>query len=40
MGGGVGSRGEREVGWERGGCREAEKQQTKVKVGGWVVVGW
>ena len=22
---------------ERGGCREAEKQQTKVKVGGWVL---
>ena len=24
---------------ERGGCREGEKQRSKVNVGGWVVVG-
>ena len=36
---GKGSWGEEESwGGERGGCREGEKQQSKVNVGGWWVV--
>ena len=39
LGGGGVVGGERVVGGEEwGGCREGEKQQSKVNVGGWVVV--